>query len=91
MQAGVKHVILTLGPQGASLCHLSACHSRMHITHMPALPAVVTNTSGAGDCLVAGAAMRLLQGGDASSALAHGLVRKTPKALSFADVALAAE
>ena len=41
---------------------------------MPALPAAVVNTNGAGDCLVAGCCMRLLQGGTPLAALAFGLV-----------------
>lgn len=76
MQAGVKHIVLTLGSQGAVLCqHAAAGSTHMSLTHMPALPARIANLSGAGDCLVAGAAMHLLRGGDASSALAHGMVR----------------
>ncbi|KAK9785432.1 hypothetical protein WJX73_003933 [Symbiochloris irregularis] len=69
--AGVKHIVLTLGPDGAVLCHMEG--ALMCLTHMPALPAAIANLSGAGDCLVAGAAMHLLQGGDACSALAHGM------------------
>lgn len=42
--------------------------------HMPALPAQVVNCCGAGDCLVAGALMRLMEGSSAADALAHGMV-----------------
>ena len=42
--------------------------------HMPALPARVVNCCGAGDCLAAGALMRLMEGGSAADALAHGMV-----------------
>ena len=73
-QAGVQHIILTMGQHGAAHCQLSKDHQAVVVSHMPALPAQVANTSGAGDCLVAGALMRLLEGGDPTSALAHGLV-----------------
>ena len=41
---------------------------------MPALPAKVVTTSGAGDCLVAGCCWSLLKGQALSAALAHGMV-----------------
>ena len=74
LQAGVKHVVLTMGPHGAALCQLSACRTRLCVHHMAALPARIANLSGAGDCLVAGTALRLLQGCQAVPALAYGLV-----------------
>lgn len=70
----MKHVVLTMGANGAALCHISACQKYVCIHHMPALPAKVANLSGAGDCLVAGMAARLMLGDDAVSALAYGLV-----------------
>ena len=41
---------------------------------MPALPAKLITTSGAGDCLVAGCCWSLLKGQTSSTALAHGMV-----------------
>lgn len=41
---------------------------------MPALPAKLVTTSGAGDCLVAGCCWGLLKRQDALTALAHGMV-----------------
>jgi sugar/nucleoside kinase (ribokinase family) len=41
--------------------------------HFPALPASISNLSGAGDCLVAGAMVALSSGADISSALAYGV------------------
>ena len=41
---------------------------------MPALPAQLVTTSGAGDCLVAGCCWGLLKGQDALTALSHGMV-----------------
>ena len=41
---------------------------------MPALPAKLITTSGAGDCLVAGCCWSLLKGQALSAALAHGMV-----------------
>lgn len=46
------------------------------VTHIPPLPAAVQNTSGAGDCLVAGFCAALLKHQTADHALAHGVVRK---------------
>lgn len=45
---------------------------------MAAPPAAVVNTSGAGDCLVAGTLFGLLQGFSVVKALAHGMVHNTP-------------
>ena len=42
--------------------------------HMPALPAKLITTSGAGDCLVAGCCWSLLRGQALRTALAHGMV-----------------
>ena len=44
---------------------------------LQAIPAVVVNTSGAGDSLVGGALAALLTGASPITALAHGLVRLT--------------
>lgn len=41
--------------------------------HFPALPASISNLSGAGDCLVAGTMVALSSGADISSALAYGV------------------
>ncbi len=51
----------------------------MEAVQFPALPARVANTSGAGDCLVAGALWGLTQGLDPAAALAHGMVRCLPE------------
>lgn len=61
LKAGVRHVVLTLGANGAALYH-GTSSGACQVHHMPALPANVRNTNGAGDCLVAGACMRLMQG-----------------------------
>lgn len=74
LQAGVRNIVLTLGAEGAALCTAASSQVAIHVCHMPALKAQLANTSGAGDCLVAGACMRLLEGGGAPSALAHGMV-----------------
>ena len=44
---------------------------------MAAPHAVAVNTSGAGDCLVAGSLWALLRGCSPLEALAHGMVRET--------------
>lgn len=44
---------------------------------MAALPAEVVNTSGAGDCLVAGTLFGILRGCSPVEALAHGMVHNT--------------
>ncbi|KAL3133069.1 hypothetical protein ABBQ38_006972 [Trebouxia sp. C0009 RCD-2024] len=74
LKAGVKHVILTLGSAGAALCTLPSCGTRVTVQHLPAAPAQVVNTNGAGDCLVAGCLACLLQGSSAVSSLAFGMV-----------------
>jgi sugar/nucleoside kinase (ribokinase family) len=64
-----------MGSKGAALFHLIEQEGAglCQVHHMPALPTDVVNSSGAGDCLVAGTCMRLLQGGTAFSSLAYGL------------------
>ena len=74
LQAGVKHIIITLGPLGAALCTQDAAQTMISIQHLPAAPAAVVSTSGAGDCLVAGCAAALLQDAPPLEALAIGLV-----------------
>lgn len=74
LQAGVKNVILTLGPQGAALCTLPQSGKGLIIQHLPAATAKIVNTNGAGDCLVAGSLAYLLQGKSALQALAFGMV-----------------
>ena len=73
-QTGVKHVALTMGNQGAALCTISSCGRKVVAQHVPAVPASIVNTSGAGDCLVAGTLARLVQGATPSGALAFGVV-----------------
>ena len=75
VQAGVKHVMLTLGSQGAALCTLRS-GTDVLAQHLPALPARIVNTNGAGDCLVAGSLACLVQGQTPISALAFGMVSK---------------
>ena len=48
------------------------------MAHLPALPARVVNTSGAGDCLVAGTMWALVSGQEPATALAHGMVHSMP-------------
>ena len=69
----MKHVVLTLGGAGAALCTLS-CGDRVTVQHLPAAPAQIVNTNGAGDCLVAGCLACLLQGSSAVLSLAFGMV-----------------
>ena len=78
LKAGVRHVVLTLGANGVALYHKTS-NGAYQIHHMPALPANVQNTNGAGDCLVAGACMRLMQGSTPAAALAYGLVSPFPR------------
>ena len=74
LQAGVKNVMLTMGPHGAALCTLAPSSKGLTIQHLPAVPAQIVNTNGAGDCLVAGSLAYLLQGKSAVQALAFGMV-----------------
>ncbi|KAI3426112.1 hypothetical protein D9Q98_008491 [Chlorella vulgaris] len=71
--AGVQHVVLTLGPDGAALCRLEGDGKAVAVCHMPALPAAVLSCSGAGDCLVAGCLFALARGLPVKAALAHGI------------------
>ncbi|XP_024522155.1 uncharacterized protein LOC112343241 [Selaginella moellendorffii] len=67
LQAGVKHVIVTLGSKGSLACTLeSASGSSFSIRclHVPAAAARVASLSGAGDCLVAGCIAWLATRGD---------------------------
>lgn len=74
VKAGVKNVVVTLGAHGAALFQSLAAPGRCQVHLMPAITASVVNTNGAGDCLVAGACMRLMQGGTPLAALAYGIV-----------------
>lgn len=74
LQAGVKHVMLTMGSQGAAVCTLDASKTGMITHHLPAFPARIVNTNGAGDCLVAGSLACLGQGQRPVDALAFGMV-----------------
>ena len=72
--AGTRHVVLTLGTQGAALCTLSVDRQSIEATLLPAAPAAeVINCSGAGDALVAGACFGLLEGRRPAEALALGV------------------
>ena len=75
LRAGVKHIVLTLGPLGAALCTLCPDNpsSAICVQHVPALSAKVVNCSGAGDCLVAGCLFGLTQGRSPLQALACGV------------------
>ncbi|GAB4817082.1 hypothetical protein N2152v2_004128 [Parachlorella kessleri] len=75
LRAGVKHIVLTLGPVGAALCTPGPDNpsSTICVQHLPALPAKVVNCSGAGDCLVAGCLFGLTQGRTPLQALACGV------------------
>lgn len=59
------------GTRVSSLRDCRQCVSRL----LQQEPASVATTSGAGDCLVAGAAAALLRGLPPTQALAHGAVR----------------
>lgn len=63
-----------MGSLGAALCRQQAGAAAFEAHSIPAEPVDVATTSGAGDCLVAGACMRLLEGRGAVSALAYGMV-----------------
>ena len=71
-QAGAKAILLTLGPAGAAL--LRRIGNKCMVMHIPAIPAELKNTSGAGDCLVAGFCAAILAGSSQAEALAQGLV-----------------
>jgi len=73
LEAGVNHIVLTLGSHGAALCSLSSDSRSITVHHFPALPATIQNCSGAGDCLVAGMVFALCQGKSAVAALALGM------------------
>jgi sugar/nucleoside kinase (ribokinase family) len=61
-QCSVGNIIVTLGAAGAAVCTLSSDKQYIDIHHAPALPVDrIENTSGAGDCLVAGMMHSLLE------------------------------
>ena len=98
--AGTRHVVLTLGGQGAALCTLSVDRRWIEAALLPAAPAAaIVNCSGAGDALVAGACYGLLDGrppvealalGVAAAALAVQSAANIPPGLSAAGLAAAA-
>eukprot|EP00966_Prymnesium_polylepis_P138541 3200999-Prymnesium_polylepis.1 len=59
VQAGCKHVLVTRGARGLLWAHSGADGVQME--EMPALPATVATTRGAGDAFVTGTAWGLLQ------------------------------
>lgn len=73
LKAGVKHVMLTMGSQGAAVCSLDTSKTGMVTHHLAASPARIVNTNGAGDCLVAGSLACLGQGQRPVDALAFGM------------------
>ena len=60
---GPRLAVATLGAGGALACHDG------RVTHVPALPVPVADTTSAGDCFHAGALYGLLQGWEAARAL----------------------
>ena len=95
LAAGVRHIVLTLGAEGAALCRLAPDCRSLLITHVPALMAAVVNCSGAGDCLVAGCLFGLALGAEPEAALACGVAaakaavqspKNVPLALDAADL-----
>ncbi|PSC67542.1 pseudouridine kinase isoform X1 [Micractinium conductrix] len=84
--AGVRHVVLTLGADGAALCSLSPGRDAVLVLHLPPLPARVVNCSGAGDCLVAGCLYGLTRGATPAAALAHGVAAARAAVESGANV-----
>ena len=91
MQAGVKHVMLTLGSQGAAVCSLGTAGMSVMTQHLPAIPANIVNTNGAGDCLVAGALACLVQKQPPINALAFGMVSSTCMCSLAPDISLVAK
>jgi pseudouridine kinase len=73
LRAGLRHAVVTLGPNGAALCALAADGPGIVVHHAPAAPASVANCSGAGDCLAAGLMHALLEGCAGPEALARGV------------------
>ncbi|KAL4448643.1 hypothetical protein ABPG75_005862 [Micractinium tetrahymenae] len=84
--AGVRHLVLTLGVDGAALCTLAPGGQAVEVVHVPALPATVVNCSGAGDCLVAGCLFGLAQGVSAAEALCYGVAAATAAVQSQSNV-----
>ena len=54
--------------------------------HLPAMPAKIINTNGAGDCVVAGALSCLVQGLDPLTSLAFGMVSKQHQSLQHLSI-----
>lgn len=84
--AGLRHLVLTLGADGAALCTLAPGGRAVEVLHVPALPASVVNCSGAGDCLVAGCLFGLAQGLPAAHALCYGVAAATAAVQSDSNV-----
>lgn len=64
------HLVAKLGERGALICHASTGH----LTHVPAYPATVVDTTGAGDSFCGGFIAGLVAGEDAAAAAAMGTV-----------------
>lgn len=87
LDTGLAFIILTMGSHGAVLCssrsvnrsplpsynHHNQSETEIRFHHFPALPASISNLSGAGDCLVAGTMVALSSNEDVSCALAFGV------------------
>eukprot|EP00887_Chlorella_sp_A99_P004169 scaffold23.g4169.t1 len=84
LRAGVGHIALTLGANGAAMCWQHG--GTVHVTLVPALPAAVVNLSGAGDCMVAGCLFALARGSCPERALCHGVAAAWAAVQSTANV-----
>ncbi|KAI8112017.1 hypothetical protein M9435_004512 [Picochlorum sp. BPE23] len=74
VQAGVGHVLVTAGDQGAALFFIAPENNdSLKCIYCPALPTQVVSVSGAGDCLAAGFILGLTMDATPRVALAMGV------------------
>ena len=81
LDAGVKHIVLTLGANGAAVitrtsgnnAKLGSAGAAIAAYYVPAMPSRVVGLTGAGDSLVAGCISGLLDGADLGRSLHRGV------------------
>ena len=75
LRHGVRNIVLTAGASGAAVCTLVPTSQEiMQVLAAPAIPTKIENSSGAGDCLVAGIVSCLVKGQCIEDALRQGIV-----------------
>lgn len=90
LTAGVKHIILSLGPLGCAACCLRSSvgtqRHHVYVSFVPALECHLRSVNGAGDCLVAGTLFGLHESLSILQSVACGAVAAAAACESVSNV-----